>query len=85
LNLLDGIIDSAQGVPIGNYLSQFFANLYLTYLDHYIKEVHKIKHYFRYTDDIVILHSDKKYLRYLYEDIKDYLENKLNLHFKDNW
>jgi hypothetical protein len=54
-------------------------------LDHYIKEVQKVKHYFRYTDDIVILHSDKKYLRYLYEDIKSYLENKLNLHFKDNW
>lgn len=85
LNLLDSIIDSAEGVPIGNYLSQFFANLYLTYLDHYIKEVQKVKHYFRYADDIVILHGDKKYLRYLYEDIKSYLENKLNLHFKDNW
>ena len=29
LALLDGIVDSAEnGVPIGNYLSQFFANLY---------------------------------------------------------
>jgi RNA-directed DNA polymerase len=30
--LLDEIIDSAAGVPIGNYLSQYFANFYLTYL-----------------------------------------------------
>ena len=34
LQLLSEIIDSADGVPIGNYLSQFFANLYLTYFDH---------------------------------------------------
>ena len=38
LVILDEIIDSAEGVPIGNYLSQFFANLYLTYLDHWVKE-----------------------------------------------
>ena len=31
LKLLDEIIDSADGVPIGNYLSQYFANLYLAY------------------------------------------------------
>lgn len=32
--LLDSIIDSAPGVPIGNYLSQYLANLYLAYFDH---------------------------------------------------
>jgi len=31
--LLDGIIDSSPGLPIGNYLSQYFANFYLTYFD----------------------------------------------------
>ncbi len=36
--LLDGIIDSADGVPIGNYISQYFANLYLSELDHLMKE-----------------------------------------------
>ena len=85
LQLLDEIIDSAEGVPIGNYLSQFFANLYLTYFDHWLKEDKQVKYYFRYADDIVILHSYKKYLRNLYEDIKSYLENQLNLRFKDNW
>ncbi len=36
LKLLDEIIDSATGVPIGNYMSQYFANFYLSYFDHYI-------------------------------------------------
>lgn len=43
LQLLDEIIDSAEGVPIGNYLSQFFANLYLTYFDHWLKEDKQVK------------------------------------------
>ena len=62
LFVLDEIIDSAEGVPIGNYLSQYFANLYLAYFDHYMKEVQQVKYYFRYADDIVVLHSDKKIL-----------------------
>ena len=85
LSLLDEIIESAQGVPIGNYLSQFFANLYLTYLDHWIKEQKKVRYYLRYADDIVILGGDKQQLRDLFYDIQDYLNNKLKLNFKDNW
>ncbi len=85
LSLLDEIIESAQGVPIGNYLSQFFANLYLTYLDHWIKEQKKVRYYFRYEDDIVILGRDKQELRDLFYNIQDYLNNKLKLNFKDNW
>lgn len=85
LSLLDEIIESAQGVPIGNYLSQFFANLYLTYLDHWIKEQKKVRYYFRYADNIVILGGDKQQLRDLFYDIQDYLNNKLKLNFKDNW
>lgn len=85
LSLLDEIIESAQGVPIGNYLSQFFANLYLTYLDHWIKEQKKVRYYFRYADNIVILGGDKQQLRDLFYNIQDYLNNKLKLNFKDNW
>ena len=62
LQVLDGIIDSAEGVPIGNYLSQFFANLYLAYFDHWIKEVLKVIYYFRYCDDITILGANKEEL-----------------------
>ena len=49
--LLDEIIDSAPGVPIGNYLSQFLANLYLSYFDHWMKEDKRVKYYYRYADD----------------------------------
>ena len=43
LELLDGIIDSASGVPIGNYLSQYLANLYLAYYDHDVKILFGLK------------------------------------------
>lgn len=79
------IIYSAKGVPIGNYLSQFFANLYLTYFDHWIKEELKCKYYFRYADDIVILGNDKNYLRNVLVSIKLYLKQVLNLELKPNY
>ena len=51
--LLDEIIDSAEGLPIGNYLSQYFANFYLTHFDHWLKETIGVKYYLRYADDLV--------------------------------
>ena len=85
LELLDEIIDSAQGVPIGNYLSQYFANIYLTYFDHWIKEDLKVKYYFRYADDMVFLHQDKKELRKIYKEINTYLKDELKLEIKHNY
>jgi retron-type reverse transcriptase len=85
LLLLDEIIDSAPGVPIGNYLSQYFANLYLSYFDHWLKEVKHVKYYYRYADDIVILHGNKDYLHCLLVDIKDYLHDNLKLTVKQNY
>lgn len=84
LDLLDGIIDSVEGVPIGNYLSQFFANLYLSYFDHWLKEDKAVKYYFRYADDMVILHSDKEYLRQLLDEIREQL-GTLKLEIKSNY
>lgn len=83
--LLDGIIDSAEGLPIGNYLSQYFANFYLTYFDHWLKEVIKVKYYFRYADDMVILSSNKAYLHQLLSEIRDYLQDNLKLELKSNY
>jgi RNA-directed DNA polymerase len=83
--LLDGIIDSATGLPIGNYLSQYFANFYLSYFDHWLKESIRVKYYFRYADDLVILHHDKQYLHNLLSDIICYLNDHLNLQVKDNY
>lgn len=83
--LLDEIIDSAKGVPIGNYLSQYFANFYLTYFDHWIKEIKGVKYYFRYADDLVILSDDKSYLHELFAEIKKYLQDNLKLTVKQNY
>lgn len=81
--LLDEIIDSAPGLPIGNYLSQYLANFYLAYFDHWIKESKMIRYYYRYADDIVVLDSSKDRLHKLLHDIKQYLEG-LKLEVKNN-
>lgn len=83
--LLDGVIDSADGIPIGNYLSQYFANFCLTYFDHWIKEVIRVKYYFRYADDMVILSDIKPYLHQVLGEITIYLQEKLKLTVKDNY
>lgn len=83
--LLDEIIDSAPGIPIGNYLSQYFANFYLCYFDHWIKQELRIKHYFRYADDIVILSDSKPHLHDVLSKIKGYLNYNLKLEVKHNY
>jgi retron-type reverse transcriptase len=83
--LLDEIIDSTDGLPIGNYTSQYFANLYLTYFDHWLKEEKLVKYYFRYADDMVIFSSSKSELHKLLGDIKWYIESKLLLKIKSNY
>jgi len=62
LRLLDNIIDSHNGLPIGNFTSQYFGNLFLSGFDWWVKQTVKLKGYFRYCDDIVFMHSDSKYL-----------------------
>ena len=39
-----------KGLPLGNYTSQMFANIYLNELDQYAKHNLKCKYYFRYMD-----------------------------------
>lgn len=86
LALLDEIIDSVpSGVPIGNYLSQYFANLFLAYFDHWLKEQKRVKYYWRYADDIVILSHDKDSLHALLHDIRAYLGDNLKLRVKRNY
>jgi len=85
LNLLDEIIDSASGIPIGNYVSQWFGNLYLAYFDHFVKEELRCKYYFRYCDDLVILGDNKEDLRLKMQTIKTYLNDNLALQLKSNY
>ncbi|MEK6951905.1 MAG: RNA-directed DNA polymerase [Nanoarchaeota archaeon] len=73
--------DKIKGMPLGNMTSQFFANIYLNDLDHFIKHKLKIKYYLRYVDDFVILHKNKNILEEYKEKISRYLKNlKLELH-----
>jgi len=86
--LLDEIIDSTPGdtgIPIGNYLSQYSGNFYLSSFDHWLKEVKGVKYYYRYMDDIVILASSKEYLHQLRKDIAEYFHKELKLSVKENW
>lgn len=83
--LIHEIIDSAEGLPIGNLLSQYFSNFYLTPLDRFIKQELKVKYYFRYMDDIVIPHSNKPYLHSILSEIRNYLKHNLNLQVKGNY
>lgn len=83
--LLDNIIDSAPGLPIGNYLSQYFANYYLSQFDHWLKEEKGVKNYFRYADDLVFLSGSKEYLHQLLNDVRQYLASKLKLTIKENY
>lgn len=83
--LLDGIIESAPGVPIGNYISQYFANLYLSELDHLLKEVAGVRYYYRYADDMVLLAGDKPTLHGWLVLINDWLNVERHVDLKSNY
>ncbi len=83
--LLDEIIDSSPGLPIGNLLSQYFGNFYLSPFDHWIKENKREARYFRYMDDMIILHHSKEHLHALLAEIRQYLAVNLKLTVKQNY
>jgi len=68
-----------QGLPIGNLTSQFFSNIYLDGLDQYCKHVLKLKYYFRYADDILILIPDSRVARGIVSNINAWLQNNRGL------
>ena len=74
-----------RGLPIGMYSSQIFSSFMLTYFDHWVKEVLRVKHYYRYMDDMVFLSSDKNRLRRIHLSIKAKLESEYGLKLKGNW
>ena len=84
IHLIDTIIDGMEGVPIGNYISQYLANLYLSELDHKIKEVLKLKYYYRYCDDLIILSNSKQELWEAFDFIRVEL-TKILLDVKGNY
>lgn len=86
LDLLFTIIDvTDHGIPLGFYTSQWFANWYLMYFDHYVKEDLGVHYYMRYMDDMVFLNGDKEQLHKVRELISLYLQEKLSLELKHTY
>ena len=82
--IFNGPIDPSKiGIPIGNYTSQFFANIYLNELDQYIKRVLKIKYYTRYMDDFVLLLTTKQECITTKKIMENFLWEKLKLELND--
>ncbi len=82
LAIFEQIIDSYEdtpnrGLPIGNLSSQYFANHFLSGLDHFIKEQLRIKAYVRYMDDMVLWHKDKTILKQAHKAINQYITEQL--------
>lgn len=80
LKIIKDIVFSFPGgknCPIGNLTSQLFGNIYLTSLDNYLKHNLKVKNYFRYCDDCVILSNNKEELFIIQKKIKEFVENEL--------
>lgn len=72
-----------KGIPIGNYTSQYFANIYLNELDYFVKFDLKIKCYARYMDDLVLLVKNKEEAKYVFFKIKQFLKETLDLELND--
>lgn len=95
LNLLFALIDSygmvvstcsttasGKGLPIGNLTSQFFANYYLSLLDHYVLEQLKPCGYVRYMDDFLLFDDSKEKLKIFLTQIENFCKNELILELK---
>ncbi|MDO8455146.1 MAG: RNA-directed DNA polymerase, partial [Sulfurimonas sp.] len=77
-------IPKHKGLPIGNLTSQFFANVYMSDFDNYVKRVLKVKHYIRYVDDFVLFDSSKERLLMLKNEIEHYLKQNLGLSLRED-
>lgn len=87
LHLFEKIIDSyetspGKGVPIGNLTSQYFANHYLSALDHIMKEKMRVPVYIRYMDDILMMADDRTLLKDCVAFMDQYSQSALQLRLK---
>lgn len=80
--LFQDIIDSLgneSNVPIGNFTSQWFGNLYLNELDQLVKHQYHIRDYIRYCDDFLVFDNDKVHLRKIADEIEAYVGYVLHM------
>lgn len=70
-----------RGLPLGNQTSQFFANVYLNSLDHFVLRHLRPGEYIRYVDDFVLFSDSKFELREMRRAISGHLDGlRLCLH-----
>ncbi len=74
-------LERRKGLPIGNLTSQFFANLYLSGLDHFVKEQLRVQKYLRYVDDFALFSDDREFLAEARLAVEEYLQTlRLTVH-----
>ena len=83
--LIDDIINSCKGLPIGNYTSQYFGNIYLFRFDWKIIQKLKPNAYFRYCDDIVIICDSSNTCHNIKNICFGLLESDYLLSVKQKW
>lgn len=78
--LCEKFIDSTTGVglPLGNQITQVFALLYLSCLDHFVTGELGVIYYERYSDDFYLIVEKKSYANYCLNAIKEFTST-LNL------
>ncbi|MDX9869070.1 MAG: reverse transcriptase domain-containing protein [Kiritimatiellia bacterium] len=73
---------AGRGLPIGNLTSQWFANFYLSGLDHFAKETLRAPGYIRYMDDIVLFADGKAEIWRLHDGVCEWVEKERGLKIK---
>ena len=81
--LKDFVYLMPEGLSIGLRSSQCFGNILLSSVDHELKERRRVRYYYRFCDDIVVLGRDKEYLWYIRDVIHEKV-SELGLEIKEN-
>lgn len=82
LTLIETIVPrSGIGLPIGNLVSQVFANIYAGVVDRHLQQTLGESFWYRYMDDIVVLGGSMEHLRKVRSSIEDLSREKLGLRF----
>ena len=73
--LCEKFIDSTEGLglPLGNQVSQVYALLYLSGLDHFITGELGVKYYGRYMDDFYLIVQSKEYAKWCLNAIYEFM------------
>ncbi|MBB3608625.1 hypothetical protein FHX11_001557 [Rhizobium sp. BK602] len=82
LRLLETMLPrTGIGLPIGNLISQIFANIYAGVVDRHLQQDLGERHWYRYMDDIVVLGGSMGHLRRVRSSIEDLSRDRLGLRF----